>query len=1076
MAMEKGTSKRDEQIKLDVEVARKTLIDRKVDVDEARLENGVRNDWDVLKHARETLSPEELKHVMKTIVRLIQDRRRAAIHVMPDVLGKVDQHLKAGGKPEDFDMDMMEMMLRVNARVGAEQTEMDPKALGSLAVAKKMISEQLRLMTTTKKALTRVEAAERYAETIALDAETLKVDQELYKIINYVAGGESLEEGIKDVMKFIKSLLEDKGSDITFYLVNEKNHYHETEHLTKIPLHGNPHAMTKAQFEKLHQKPLFHDEEKFTFSDTQENVFHVELKIADRRLGVMEIQLMPGETLDKKLEAFINQARTRLNTKIDEALRGQRMGRIDSLAHEILDRYGACDEYFEKGIAELMKEVCLYSKATEADLLLVVADEDKDECDHFIAKRYSDDRDPESLEETAELREIAYKPAKLMGRSGGKHTMVKDIVDPTAPDQKIIGKIIFRTDEGQELVHEDKTFLRMASMIIASHASQWRNNLRLKIEGHDPKIAEMEMREGIADLVRIKATIVETDISGFTAICDRLERKLFKNDKVGLDALLTIKKLVKEFLTIGHRISSKYCGTWDKGIGDMAVAYFGGPIGKKTGNDPLGYGEDDRHPEFFAINALKASLLIQRELKGLSDNFRTNLIKLAEKKFSPPAAENTENTEDWTKFQENPEQWYLDHLRDEFGLSPVIDTTTVVYTGDVAIVKISLPSSNTYTVLGTTMNTASRLQGKARRKQILIPRYTQQLIKPLIDADTPVPYRFSHKRKTRYEETFSQFLTEKLGLDAASIKSVINEQFDKPFKNLQGSNLYYSFEVRNAAALLPTKSEKLDAEGLAQYDGQEFSIHHAQISDDKIKFSLATIPLDGEKGTTFKATIRQGGVEEVVPVYISRQEYEKRRHRGNHRTLRVQDSRFTEFDYKPLGEMQKTELDHVLDQKNGLVQGGVIQHKNTPSGCYRLVGSKVKGERTTLEMNKGTYIFKVNYQGSRIKSGIEEIVADDETLTFFKAYLIEIIEEIDTDAEANIIFVHKGDYFQLTTLEAASLIEELKTQIHRSVPPREDRDHRYSMMPAPGSPRSMVLTSTATMRAPAGKIDPDEKE
>ena len=119
----------------------------------------------------------------------------------------------------------------------------------------------------------------------------------------------------------------------------------------------------------------------------------------------------------------------------------------------------------------------------------------------------------------------------------------------------------------------------------------------------------------------------------------------------------------------------------------MAMIHFGVPRDKASGKDPLGYGREEFHPEFYAMNALKASLLIQNELGKISSEFRKELLKIAKKKFSPPKIE--ENDE-WAKYLMDEEQWYIDRLREEIGISTTIDTTQVVGTHKAAFAKVTL--------------------------------------------------------------------------------------------------------------------------------------------------------------------------------------------------------------------------------------------------------------------------------------------------------------------------------------------------------------------------------------------------
>jgi hypothetical protein len=90
---------------------------------------------------------------------------------------------------------------------------------------------------------------------------------------------------------------------------------------------------------------------------------------------------------------------------------------------------------------------------------------------------------------------------------------------------------------------------------------------------------------------------------------------------------------------------------------------------------------------------------------------------------------------------------------------------------------------------------------------------------------------------------------------------------------------------------------------------------------------------------------------------------------------------------------------------------------------------------SSLGLKKGKYIFETNYRNSRIKKGLEAISSQDEVFHDFKAYLGEIYGEIKSDSGQSIIFVHKGEYYEVDVNELQGLVEEIKKQITQSNPP-----------------------------------------
>ena len=1004
---------KEEHILLDTELASIALYQQGELISARRLDEGIRRDWETLKQIERLPEADQLE-IARTIEQLIIINRDLAKQVVPPiVLFTLErQHYETG----HMSIDPRRIALEVNEYVEKQKEFIPKESLATLARIKKIVARTLGL-AVRKSELDKETSVHEQAYM------TLIFDHAINDLIDHNAR-KSLEEIIAIVMEHMrKNCFGNSVREMSFYLVNEENHYRESKRLTRITVSGTTNgdpvvlktSTTSDNFSREHGTEPFTEEEKTLRYNAGKDEAILELRIDERKLGVLVVKLSPGSKLSPQEICYLHQAQIRLDTKIDETLRGRRLARLDKLAHKILDKYGALDEHFEEGIAELMYEVCLYSQAYEADLLLEVSGDGK----HFIAKRFNDDGQVTNLPVDDQLRRMAsMRTSSLAYRS--KDTLVKDIIDPsqeTEPGRKrVIGKIIFKARDGEDLsADEDKTFLSLAAMIIGSHALQWRKNLQLLIEGVDPKIAMAKMREGIEEMVKEKLTILMTDISGYTAICAKLQ-KLFKDSET-IEDIAIIKRVIEEFLILIQEVCESYCGTWDKAVGDMGIVEFGAPIDKK-GKDPLGFAEFERHPEYHALNALKAALLIQKRLEEITRTFRKELVEIAKKKYAEPE----KGTDEYTRFEQNPESWYLDQLCDDTGISPSIDTTTSVYTGEVGYGRLALQSSHDWTAIGTKMNTAARTQHAARRGQIMIPYETRELVKPLIENDIPVPFHPGDKGEKRCE-TWSEFLRNKLGVDPEKINYVCAGQYCH-FKNLEGTHLVCSFNLADANAKVPTINQVLNFEHLRKFENREFAVQNMVIAGNEMILKLRTIPCkEGQEPVPFNTIIPQGSIEEKVTVYTSHSEFsDRKKHRTDH-TILVQDGRLVEFTYESAGKLQDMELHELLKPENGKEHNEIFHHKKTPAGCYVLMETTKHGNSTVLKLSKKPHILKVVIRETTIRRNSETIKGDNEILNDFRAYVAEIADQIDPlSQEQKIIFVHKGQYYEIASKDAIEVL------------------------------------------------------
>lgn len=178
---------------------------------------------------------------------------------------------------------------------------------------------------------------------------------------------------------------------------------------------------------------------------------------------------------------------------------------------------------------------------------------------------------------------------------------------------------------------------------------------------HSPQVIDMiiksglESQDNLMDTKDLEATILFTDIIGFTRLTEDMEPR-------------EINMLLNQFFSRMTDIVFEYDGTLDKYIGDSLMAIFGAPLEKK----------DD------AERAVSAALKMRQELLAM-----------------------TENTSKGVKFS----------IR--IGIN----------TGHVVAGNIGSPKRMEYTVIGTPVNIASRLESLAQPNQVIIGEETYRRVK-----------------------------------------------------------------------------------------------------------------------------------------------------------------------------------------------------------------------------------------------------------------------------------------------------------------------------------------------------------
>ena len=181
----------------------------------------------------------------------------------------------------------------------------------------------------------------------------------------------------------------------------------------------------------------------------------------------------------------------------------------------------------------------------------------------------------------------------------------------------------------------------------------------------DPTVVEYLSNPNAVLLQNKVLTIVFWDISGFSVLCEKL-----------IDHPELVAEFLREYLGLATKIIHEYEGVVDKFIGDGILAYFG----FKENNE-------DRDGNIGAENAILAALKLKRSFETVKNNW----------------------LQIWKKV---------------INFDIHIDIKCGMNTGSVLVGLLRSGERDQFTVIGTHVNLASRLEGRAEGDEIIISPFT----------------------------------------------------------------------------------------------------------------------------------------------------------------------------------------------------------------------------------------------------------------------------------------------------------------------------------------------------------------
>ena len=161
---------------------------------------------------------------------------------------------------------------------------------------------------------------------------------------------------------------------------------------------------------------------------------------------------------------------------------------------------------------------------------------------------------------------------------------------------------------------------------------------------------------------------------------------------------LPLTEMLNLYLTKMSKIALKYGGTIDKYIGDSVMIFFGDP-------ETAGKKQD-------ALNCVKMAIEMQNTMKKLSKSFMN-----------------------------------------DFNLSSHLNIRIGIHSGECTVGNFGSEKRLDYTVIGGTVNLASRLESNSPEGQILISKETRSLIKNEIDCK-----KYGEIKVKGFEDNISTFI------------------------------------------------------------------------------------------------------------------------------------------------------------------------------------------------------------------------------------------------------------------------------------------------------------------------------
>lgn len=761
---------------------------------------------------------------------------------------------------------------------------------------------------------------------------------------------DDLEPTIKKVLRMMKRhIFSKKTQDISFTLVNEKNHYGEEQHLTCIGTEGET-----GKTEKNPAAELQLDENEPTYDEKTHSVY-LKMSIKGKHLGTLRIQLKEKSEFDEYDMQMLKQIAGRLDTYIHLKLAGRTVEKVVEEGEHILEE-NKLQVDFEAGIKEIAALTCTHSRAKKA----VVIFKKPGLKEEIFAQTIHRDGRSETMKLEPNMAQLLCehhaKNVSVDHMSSGQvfdsrvrdcNLVYKDLVDIYQPHHPVIGKMILLNEE-ESLTEEEQRLLDRTSGLIDAHISRRKMNQAVLSKAMDPKVAEALSNGELKEISREKVTMFYVDIAGYTEKCQKLSQ-LHQGEK--------IFRLAETFLAKVQELGQKYGAVWDNAIGDCGVLLFGPPY-YKNGEDGLGM--TSKRPEYHAINGLKTSLAIQKTLGEINGYYEKLLVEVAREVYRH--ASTPVPSVDLTRVvqPEARDQYLLQKLVAEYQLKPKIEVTTGIYTADVNIGILNLPSAQKYTVLDDGMNMAARFQSAGLAGEALVPLETKLHLEKLIASDEAVPLNGKGEK-----QTWSEFIEAELEIEPT--KETAEIEFIEEYyfmKNTRGPNLGYRVKLHRKP--LDSKRETIKPGQLLTED--ELLAHPGEYgiitskdhpAENTVLLHLKTM---GEPHVTFMAKIAQGKITNDKPHYVSHEDALRRAQQDEDDILTVHGFHLKAASYKSIED----ELETML-KTNRLLNDDEI-----PVGMYEVMDTindpnSEDYEIYNLRTSKGGQNFRARIPKQRVK-------------------------------------------------------------------------------------------------------------
>jgi len=761
---------------------------------------------------------------------------------------------------------------------------------------------------------------------------------------------DDLELTIKKVLRMMKKhIFARKTQNISFTLVNEKNHYGEEKHLTNINTEGEIGKTEENPFAGLHledNEPTY---------DEQTHSVYLKMSIKGKNLGTLRIRLKEKAEFDEYDMQMLKQIAGRLDTYIHLKLARRTVEKVVEEGEAILEE-NKLQVDFETGIREIAALTCTHSKAKKA---IVIFKKPGLKEEIFAQTIHQDGRSEKMKLEPHMAQLLCEHHAKNVSvdhMSSGQvfdscvqdcNLVYKDLVDIYQPHHPVIGKMIL-LNEKESLTDEEQRLLDRTSGLIDAHISRRKMNQAVLSKAMDPKVAEALSNGELKEISREKVTMFYVDIAGYTEKCQKLSQ-LHQGEK--------IFRLAETFLAKVQELGQKYGAVWDNAIGDCGVLLFGPPY-YKNGEDGLGMAT--KRPDYHAINGLKTSLAIQKALAEVNGYYEKMLVEVAREVYRH--ASTPVPSVDLTRVvtPEARDQYLLGKLIAEYQLKPKIEVTTGIYSSDVNIGILNLPSAQKYTVLDDGMNMAARFQSSALAGEALIPLETKQYLEKLIASDEAVPLNGKGEK-----QTWSEFLEAELGVDPT--KETAEIEFIEEYyfmKNTRGPNLGYRVKLHRKP--LDSKRETikpgqmLTEDDLLAHPG-EYGIISSKDhpAENTVLLHLKTMT---EPHVEFMAKIAQGKITSDKPHFVSHEDALRRVKEYEDDIMTVHGFHMKTANYKSIED----ELETMLKTDR------LLNDDEIPVGIYEVMDSmddpnSEDYEIYNLRTSKGGQNFRARIPKQRVK-------------------------------------------------------------------------------------------------------------